>query len=687
MPAPRRPVVNRDSMPGEMANGVVGEADEGVASVTERLDHLSSVVIGQQEQLNKLVALHAQFLQLHLDLSQQQADDVHALRAAHDQLLDDVAEVVTTRASRGKDSWSGTGGPASSSRGRPKRAVSEPSGWNGGDVCSSAPRVLGSLPEIPGALGAALSEPRSAHVLGRCAGASWGRLACCSQATAEAIRQMAGREGWRLSSTSLAAPPAQPAASRRQGSSGPAAYPAAAEGTSTSRRSPSPSCEPAALPSQQPAVAAAASYSAGVEADAGKQMRRRNACRSSELVVQDFYAAGGCVRRQEELCMCGGLGNNRSLALLHSTVLRELPEIADASAAWSASGSLRRLRFSPAGGEWQPLTPMTTARVQHKAITLAGGLYVTGGHDGQRCLATCERYDLATGRWEILPSMRQPRRAHGLIFVAGAIMVTGGLDEQQPAEVGCERFFPGSDEWDPLPNMGVGRYNHSTVVLTPDVLPDVFVVSSQPHAASKLMPAEQLSASDAFHVWQDVPPLPMPAWERLCAAKVKERLYVIATLDGGGAAPALLRLCIDKTRRWEHLPRSELLHHCVEAVEAAGRLFVFGRQSDQKLVGLCDSFDPETNRWERVSALPTLRRTVRVAALGGELYLFGGQQSVDEEEISLPQCYNISTATWRPLQLRGPPIDQGLPCARVSASCSTAVHPACELVLGTGAPL
>eukprot|EP01027_Heterolobosea_sp_BB2_P000923 GEZU01001382.1.p2 GENE.GEZU01001382.1~~GEZU01001382.1.p2 ORF type:complete len:191 (+),score=46.00 GEZU01001382.1:66-575(+) len=56
-------------------------------------------------------------------------------------------------------------------------------------------------------------------------------------------------------------------------------------------------------------------------------------------------------------------------------------------------------RFDPAKGIWEPVAPMNTKRFAASACATNGFIFVFGGHDGNRCLCTVEKYNPKTNTW------------------------------------------------------------------------------------------------------------------------------------------------------------------------------------------------------------------------------------------------------------------------------------------------
>lgn len=85
--------------------------------------------------------------------------------------------------------------------------------------------------------------------------------------------------------------------------------------------------------------------------------------------------------------------------------------------------------FDPQSGSWRPVASLGTARVGHSATLLPGGqLLVAGGYalDGDRPLASAERYDVAANSWAAFP-LPIARAGHTATLLAdGSTILVGG---------------------------------------------------------------------------------------------------------------------------------------------------------------------------------------------------------------------------------------------------------------------
>jgi DNA-binding CsgD family transcriptional regulator len=107
-------------------------------------------------------------------------------------------------------------------------------------------------------------------------------------------------------------------------------------------------------------------------------------------------------------------------------------------------------QFDPDRAEWLERTPMPTARAFAGAGVSFGRIYVFGGYDGEDALAVTEVYapdqDGVGLAWSEGPPLPQPRYNMGVASLADIIHVVGGVGEGGAALPALE-FPPQADGW------------------------------------------------------------------------------------------------------------------------------------------------------------------------------------------------------------------------------------------------
>jgi DNA-binding CsgD family transcriptional regulator len=99
--------------------------------------------------------------------------------------------------------------------------------------------------------------------------------------------------------------------------------------------------------------------------------------------------------------------------------------------------------------DWEVATQMEVAHAFGGAVLVGNVIYVAGGYDGQREVATAGRYLIERGEWEKLPSLSTPRGGVQLLYDDLAIFAVGG-GWTEPVNT-IERFDPATGIWSHFP--------------------------------------------------------------------------------------------------------------------------------------------------------------------------------------------------------------------------------------------
>jgi hypothetical protein len=123
--------------------------------------------------------------------------------------------------------------------------------------------------------------------------------------------------------------------------------------------------------------------------------------------------------------------------------------------------------YDPASGKWTATGSMHSAREQHTATLLPGGLVLVSGglneggyRNGGRTEASAELYDPSTGTWSSTASMDSARYGHtATLLKNGWVLVSGGQTD------GAEIYEPPARTWVSPGAMGTARTDHTATLL------------------------------------------------------------------------------------------------------------------------------------------------------------------------------------------------------------------------------
>ncbi|MBN1758309.1 MAG: hypothetical protein JW863_08330 [Chitinispirillaceae bacterium] len=125
-------------------------------------------------------------------------------------------------------------------------------------------------------------------------------------------------------------------------------------------------------------------------------------------------------------------------------------------------------RYDVATGEWSRVASMQQKRFMAASAVADARIYVFGGSDGAKDLATVERYDPEADVWEIIDTMDQAVVGASAAVIDGIIYITGGLTGTSDSLKylnSVTSYDPVSGEWGSAGTLAVGRQLHQTVAV------------------------------------------------------------------------------------------------------------------------------------------------------------------------------------------------------------------------------
>ena len=102
------------------------------------------------------------------------------------------------------------------------------------------------------------------------------------------------------------------------------------------------------------------------------------------------------------------------------------------------------------GGRWRPIPPMSGPRERACSVIIDNEMWVMGGDDGERALATVEVYSPKTNSWRSCTPMSQRRQGAVAGVVGGRLVVAGGFCDGE--NLTSAEAYTGTG-WTPLPPM------------------------------------------------------------------------------------------------------------------------------------------------------------------------------------------------------------------------------------------
>jgi hypothetical protein len=144
-------------------------------------------------------------------------------------------------------------------------------------------------------------------------------------------------------------------------------------------------------------------------------------------------------------------------------------------------------RYSLRTGRWSTMPPMPTPRGAAGTAVIGDHLYVVGGMNAGRPLATLEIFDFTTGTWSTGAAMRRGREHVVAAARGGRLYVAGGRDLTSDALRIVERYDPGRAKWERMPDLPIGTAGGAAV----DHAVGLLVLGGNDDEGERVIPAVQ----------------------------------------------------------------------------------------------------------------------------------------------------------------------------------------------------
>jgi hypothetical protein len=107
---------------------------------------------------------------------------------------------------------------------------------------------------------------------------------------------------------------------------------------------------------------------------------------------------------------------------------------------------------------------MSEQRHACAAVVLSDGVAVLGGSNGEKSLASMEKFDCRMQQWLSMPPMRHPRKGLSAVLSPDSrfIYAIGGQDCDALSVV--ERYSVADAEWTEVEGLKTPRYNQASVL-------------------------------------------------------------------------------------------------------------------------------------------------------------------------------------------------------------------------------
>lgn len=249
--------------------------------------------------------------------------------------------------------------------------------------------------------------------------------------------------------------------------------------------------------------------------------------------------------------------------------------------------------LDPSTGSWQALAPLQQARCMMAAVaTRDCYIYVIGGQaQGQRPLASVERYDSDSGAWTEMPSLRLPRFGACAAELGGSVYVMGGHDGREVVR-SCEQLSRADRTWAAF-RSGRRRWDEHPPLVAARMLASAGVVAGQLFVAGGVAQDRPASSAERLEhgAWK-IEALPNQITQQLSAYH-----FLLPSL-----------------------PKVPRMRAATALVPGEGDIYVLGgclACNQEKTSNTVERWDGGQQRWEAVPAMQVSRDAAAAVALRG----------------------------------------------------------------------
>jgi N-acetylneuraminic acid mutarotase len=281
-----------------------------------------------------------------------------------------------------------------------------------------------------------------------------------------------------------------------------------------------------------------------------------------------------------------------------------------------------------AGGLWERLPAMPTARGEVVAGVLKDKIYVIGGIDGfGRSTDIVEVFDAKDKAWSSFASV--PQKLHHALAVTldNKLYVIGGLSGLNFNPLNKIWVLDeDGQEWKELADLPEAIGAGAAVAFAPGGNEGSSEARIYIFGGSTVggLSEKTFAYSPAKNEWKVMKPIPTPR-EHLAAAAVGDKIYVV-----GGRERSLkrnldvLEVFTPEKNVWTVGPAMPTKRSGIAAAAIGNSVYVFGGEYILGTNDEVERFDVEAKSWKTLNSMPSSRHGMGIAAIGNTIYTIGG---------------------------------------------------------------
>ena len=304
--------------------------------------------------------------------------------------------------------------------------------------------------------------------------------------------------------------------------------------------------------------------------------------------------------------------------------------------------------ISLAAGTWKKKADIPTARCQAAGAVVNNLVYVFGGWDGRKALATLEVYNPSVDKWEKKADMPTIRRQQIAAAVDGKIYLIGGASQKERRGRNLdftlrtvEVYDPIADAWEQKADMPTPRNSMGGAVLDGKIY-----TMSGDFATSG-------NASKFFEIYDPATDTwakgPETIERRFCttAAAVNGKIYLMTGFKRNGIYIQMVEEYDPATDKWVQKQDIGFGRHHVSpsSAVAGGKIYVTGGHDGANIVAQVEEYDPAADQWVKITKMPTARSYIVDVTVRGKIYTIAGSGIDAVNEVGAVEAPSDAVAT------------------------------------------
>jgi N-acetylneuraminic acid mutarotase len=264
--------------------------------------------------------------------------------------------------------------------------------------------------------------------------------------------------------------------------------------------------------------------------------------------------------------------------------------------------------------QWSPAPSLRTDHAYHAAVAVGGTIYIAGGS------ADVEVFDPQRQTWESLGKSPIDRDFPGLAALGGQIYVVGGVQRKRNLAT-VDLFDVASGEWQKSAPLQVARSRLAVAACGGKL----YAIGGYVGNGTEALDTGVIEEYDpGKRAWVKRANMPTPRHGH-AAAVVNDRILVIGGTGkraSGYGSLAAVEEYDPTTDRWKARAPMPTGRGFLGAAVVRGKVFAIGGHMQQFRV---ECYDPKTDTWTSLNDAPAGFERFGIAALGGDIYLIGGE--------------------------------------------------------------